>query len=127
MEYLHGYNRGDARFVELIPGRYILKIKPEHQKLQPISSFVLHYSSNVRFDLKEVSLQKKEASLMLRHSLVSLIEDLKNYSLDSKKRYEQICFACLFHEIGYAFVAVRSKTNCPYNILIEVDPQYIIY
>ena len=71
-------------------------------------------------------LSKKEASLILRHSIISLIEDLKNYSLDSKKRYEQICFANLFHEIGYSFVAVRSKRECPYDILIEVDPMYKI-
>lgn len=74
-----------------------------------------------------MEVSKQEASLILRHSLVSLIEDLKNYSLDSKKRDEQICFANLFNEIGHAFVGVRSKKVCPYNILIEVDPEYFYF
>ena len=27
VEYFHGYNRGDARFVDIAPGRYVLRIK----------------------------------------------------------------------------------------------------
>ena len=29
IEYYHGYNRGDARFEQMIPGHYILRICPE--------------------------------------------------------------------------------------------------
>lgn len=28
IEYFHGYNRGDAKFLNVVPGTYILKIKP---------------------------------------------------------------------------------------------------
>jgi len=31
-------------------------------------------------------------------------------------------FANLFEEVGYGFVGVRMKRNCPYRVLIEVDP-----
>ena len=55
--------------------------------------------------------------------MVSLIEDLNTYNLDRKLKNEEICFANTFEEIGYGFVGVRSKKKCPYNILIEIDPQ----
>jgi hypothetical protein len=29
IEYLHGYNRGDARFLNIAPGDYYLRIKVE--------------------------------------------------------------------------------------------------
>lgn len=47
-----------------------------------------------------------------------MIGDIKNYSLDRKKNHEEIAFGNLFDEVGYGFVGVRSKRDCPYDILI---------
>jgi hypothetical protein len=34
-----------------------------------------------------------------------------------------ISYGNTFEEIGYGFVAVKSTKNCPYSILLEVDPE----
>jgi hypothetical protein len=38
-----------------------------------------------------------------------------------------ISYGNTFEEIGYGFVSVKSTTNCPYSILLEVDPEYIYF
>ena len=45
VEYLHGYNRGDARFEHIIPGRYYFRLKPETTS-QVDGTFVLSWASN---------------------------------------------------------------------------------
>ena len=124
IEYLQGYNRGDARFENIIPGRYILKIKTE--SINRPSKFVVNYACNSKVVMHEIYPSKNETSLILRSSLASLVEDLRNYSLDKNKRDEQICFSDLSDNIGYAFVAVRSKKINTYNLLIQVDPEYFL-
>ena len=44
IDYLHGYNRGDARFENIVPGTYYLRIKTE--KIDRPSQFVVNYASN---------------------------------------------------------------------------------
>ena len=82
----------------------------------------MNYASNSRFSMEEVNLEKKQTSAILRQSMASLIGNMTNYSLDVTKKYEEIVFANLFEEVGYGFVGVRMKRNCPYRVLIEVDP-----
>lgn len=86
VEYLHGYNRGDARFEDIVPGHYILRIKPE--TTHTTSTFVVNYASNNFVEMREADLSKRESSMLLRQSMTSLIGDLKNYSLDTKKKSE---------------------------------------
>lgn len=120
IEYLHGYNRGDARFENIVPGTYYLRIKPE--KVDRATKFVVNYASNSRFSMQEVNLSKPQTSAILRQSMASLISSMTNYSLDVNKKYEEIVFANLFEEVGYGFVGVRMKRSCPYRVLIEIDP-----
>ena len=68
--------------------------------------------------MKEIYPSKKETSAILRSCMASMIGDIKNYSLDRKKNHEEIAFGNLFDEVGYGFVGVRSKRDCPYDILI---------
>ncbi len=123
IEYLHGYNRGDARFENIVPGTYYLRIKPEKYP-DGESKFVVNYSSNSQITMEEVNLSKQQRSAILRQAMSSMIGELTSYSLDIKTKYEEIVFANLFEEVGYGFVGVRMKRTCPYRILIEVDPKY---
>lgn len=68
--------------------------------------------------MEEVQLSKKETSSILRSAMASMIGQLTSYSLDVTKKYEEIVFANLFDEVGYGFVGVRMKKQCPYRILI---------
>ena len=86
IEYLHGYNRGDARFENIVPGTYYLRIKVE--TVDRPTRFVVNYASNSRFSMEEVNLEKKQTSAILRQSMASLIGSMTNYSLDTNLRYE---------------------------------------
>jgi hypothetical protein len=57
IEYLHGYNRGDARFENIVPGVYYLRIKTE--KVDRPSRFVVNYSCNSKVVMEEVNLTKQ--------------------------------------------------------------------
>ena len=50
IEYLKGYNRGDARFLNLVKGTYILKIKP--QKINKDTSFIVNYACEQKLKVK---------------------------------------------------------------------------
>lgn len=50
----------------------------------------------------------------------------QNYSLEKGKKTEMISYGNTFEEIGYGFVSVKSTVNCPYSILLEVNPKYIL-
>lgn len=60
--------------------------------------------------------------MIQRSAMSSLIGLVTSYHLDTKQKWEEIVFANVFEEIGYGFVGARSKKNCPYRILIDVDP-----
>lgn len=45
IEYYHGYNHGDAKFLNLVKGTYILKIKPE--PYNKTTKFVINYATNL--------------------------------------------------------------------------------
>jgi hypothetical protein len=49
----------------------------------------------------------------------------QNYSLEKGKKTEMISYGNTFEDIGYGFVAVKSTINCPFSILLEVDPGYL--
>ena len=50
IDYSRGYNKGDANFVNIVPGRYILKIKIEKNGMN--SNYVINYASNNNFQMK---------------------------------------------------------------------------
>lgn len=87
IEYLHGYNRGDARFENIVPGIYYLRIKTEKYP-DGESKFVVNYSSNSRITMEEVNLSKQQRSAILRQAMSSMIGELTSYSLDVKTKYE---------------------------------------
>lgn len=120
IEYLKGYNRGDARFLNVVKGTYILKIKPE--QTNRVSHFVVNYASDSYIEMKEYFPEKKESSAIMRQSMASLIGLMTSYHLDNTKKDEEIGVGNTFEEIGYGFVGIRSKKHCPYRILMEVDP-----
>lgn len=123
IEHLQGYNRGDARFLKVVRGNYVLKIKPE--PTNKISNFVINYASDSAINIQEYFPEKRVTSTILRQSMASLIGLVSSYHLDNKNKFEEITFANVFEDIGYGFVGVRSKKACPYRILIDVDPEYI--
>ena len=50
IEYLKGYNRGDAKFINIVPGRYIFKIKTE--AVDKPSNFIINYCCNSNVEMK---------------------------------------------------------------------------
>lgn len=124
IEYYHGYNRGDAKFLNLAKGHYILKIKPEaHSKT---TYFVVNYASNLPIKMTEYFPDKKQTSLILRESMASLIGPMTHMQKDIDRQYEEIVFANSFENIGYGFVGVRLNKSCPYSVMMEIDPTYLL-
>lgn len=116
IEYARGYNRGDAAFVNIIPGRYILKIKSE--KWNKAASYAVNYSSNSNFLMKEVTMSKDEASVLMRQAMVSIIGRSPRATLDQKLHKDDIGFGNHFESIGYGFIAVRSANDNKYDIMV---------
>lgn len=71
IEYLHGYNRGDARFQNIMAGTYYLRIKT--QKVDKSVNFVVNYSSNNKVTMQQVQLTKQQRSAILRQAMASMI------------------------------------------------------
>jgi hypothetical protein len=124
IEYLHGYNRGDARFEEIVPGDYYFRIKVEKHD-SPIR-FVINYACNSKIEMTEVKPTKAETSMILREAMASLIGRRRVGTLDKKCNYEEIAFSNMSEEVGYSFIGARLKKTCPYRLLIEIDPMYIM-
>ncbi len=122
IEYFHGYNRGDAKFLNVVRGSYILKIKPESVNRK--SFFVVNYASNSLITMKEFFPDKKQTSLIMRDSMASLIGVMALQYPEVDRKFEEIVWANTFENIGYGFVGVRANRSCPYKLLIEVDPTY---
>lgn len=57
IEYFHGYNRGDAKFLNVVPGEYILKIKPE--KVDQSTRFIVNYACNSPLNMQLIKPSKK--------------------------------------------------------------------
>jgi len=107
VEHTHGYNNGDAHFENIIPGRYILKIKTEASDRD--MQFVLNYCSDSNLVMREIELSKEETSLLTRESMISLMPNLPKATLNKVQRNDQLVFANKFEAIGYGFVAIRSS------------------
>lgn len=122
IENYHGYNNGDAKFLNLVKGHYILKIKPE--AYGKTSQFVVNYASNLPIRMSEYFPDKKQTSLMLREAMASLIGPMANIHKDVDRTQEEIVFANSFENIGYGFVGVRLNKTCPHSVLMEFDPTY---
>ena len=83
IDYTKGYNKGDAYFVNIEPGRYILKLKSERTSEDP-ASYVVNYCSNSNIKMREVILSKKDTAEIMRQAMVSIIGKSPRATLDKK-------------------------------------------
>lgn len=68
-------------------------------------------------------MDKKETSMLLRHCMASMMNEVYSIALEKKNHQSQISYGDLFDQAGYGFVGARTKRTCPYNLLIEIDPK----
>lgn len=86
----------------------------------------LQYSSNDDIKVKPEIISPEETGRILRDSMVTRMDTFPRRSLDPKKPqdgYEEISMSESFDDIGYGCLAIRSKKNCPYDIVVEIDPR----
>lgn len=124
IEYLKGYNKGEAHFLNLTKGRYILRLKSEFAS-KP-AKYSINWVSSSRIDIKESHITSEEKVDLLHQAIVSFMHKAQNYSLEKGRKTEMVSYGNTFEEIGYGFVAVKSTVNCPYSILLEVNPEYTL-
>jgi hypothetical protein len=118
---LKGYNKGDAHFLHLEKGRYILRFKSEN--VNKPARYSINWVSSSRIDIRESTITKEEKVELLHNAMVSFMHKAQNYSFEKGKKTEMVSYGNTFEDIGYGFVSIKSTINCPYSILLEVDPQ----
>ncbi len=47
-------------------------------------------------------------------------------SLDNVKKEEAIAFGNTFEDIGYGYIAIKSKKSNTKNVLLQFDPAYVL-
>ena len=124
IEYSKGYNKGDAHFLNLERGRYILRIKSQTSKHN--ANYSINWVSSSKIDISDAVLTNNQKTELLHDSFVSIMHKSQNYCLEKGKKTEMISYGNKFLQIGYGFVAVKSTNNCPYSIIVQVDPRYIV-
>jgi hypothetical protein len=83
----------------------------------------LNWVSSSKIEILDATLTDDEKVELLHDSFVSIMHKSQNYCLEKGKKTEMISYGNKFLQIGYGFVAVKSTTQSPYSILVEVDPK----
>ena len=122
IEFQKGYNKGEAHFLNLEKGWYILRIKPEIADIP--THYVFNYTTSKPIRVHEIELPNPERSLLLRQSLVSISERVSCVFLGNSKT-ESVAFGNEFDSIGYGFVVVKVLRQSKGGVLIEVNPVYM--
>lgn len=125
IEFQKGYNRGDAHFLELEKGYYIIRLKTETSTMQ--TRYVLNFTTNKPITIREVGLPHAERSLLMREAMISIGDRVKSSYLSSRSKTEKITFGNEFLTIGYGFIMIESEKSSKKDTLMEVNPEYISY
>ena len=120
IEYQKGYNKGEAHFLNLEKGWYLLRIKPERSEV--VTRFVFNYTTSRPIQVREVDFSNQERSLLLRQAIISISERVSSVFLGSNKT-ESVAFGNEFENIGYGFVTVKVEKQSKTSVLLEVQPK----
>lgn len=127
IEYLKGYNRGDAHFVSMSKGNYILRLKSE--TINKDAKYVINYcSDDCNINIEEIlNMTNDDKVDMLRDAFVSIMHKSPRVFPNREERQEILAFGNTFEEIGYCYIAVKCLKKAKNEILVEVDPEYIMF
>ncbi len=120
-QYMKGNSSGDAHFVRLDPGRYILRFKSENIDKQ--AKYVLNWICSKKIEFLPAKLSDPQKKELLHDSMVSIMHKFPYFSFDKNAKTEMITFANAFDELGYGFVAVKSAIECTRSIVLQVNPK----
>ena len=79
IEYLKGYNNGDAHFLKAVKGRYILRIKSE--PINRDAYYVLNYCAKNEIHFKEIRPTKEEETKIMKDAMASTIDKVPRMNL----------------------------------------------
>ena len=63
---------------------------------------------------------------MMRSAMISVMGRAPRATLDKALHKDDIGFGNTFDSIGYGYIAIRSAKDNTYDIMVEVDPEYIL-
>jgi hypothetical protein len=79
IEYLKGYNNGDAHFLKAVKGRYILRFKSE--VIDRDAHYVINYCSKNEIKFREIQPSKLEETKIMKDAMASTIEKVPRINL----------------------------------------------
>ena len=120
IEFQKGYNKGEAHFLNLEKGWYLLRIKPERS--DTVTKYVFNYTTSRPIQVREVDLPNKDKSLIMRQAITSISERVSSVYLGSN-RTESVSFGNEFENIGYGFVTIKVEKQSKTSVLLEVHPK----
>jgi len=76
IEYLRGYNNGDAHFLKAVKGRYILRLKSE--VIDRDAHYVINYCSKNEIKFREIQPSRLEETRIMQESILDKVMKLKS-------------------------------------------------
>ncbi len=121
IEYLKGYNNGDAHFLKVVKGKYILRFKSE--VIDRESHYVINYCSKSDIIFRENPPTKPEETKLMKDAMASTIDKMPRVNLTKGIDTETIAYGKTFDYVGYGFVGAKLKKTSKTQLLIDVDPE----
>ncbi len=121
IEYLKGYNNGDAHFLKVVKGKYILRLKSE--VIPREAHYVINYCSKNDITFKEFIPSKPEETKIMKDAMASTIDKMPRVNLTKNVDTETIAYGKTFEYVGYGFIGAKLKKTSKTQLLIDVDPE----
>lgn len=121
IEYLRGYNNGDAHFLKAVKGRYILRLKSE--VISRDAFYVINYCAKNEINFKEIQPSREDETRIMKDAMASTIDKVPRINLRQGDESEVVAYGNTFDYVGYGYIGVKLKKTSNVTMLIDVDPE----